>query len=180
MRIVLAPRSHRIDTAALARAEIGGDDARFELIEIDFVRRISGQGMRCMRASRARAARPMPPTCSLPTPIRPSHRAASRASLALMRERKLDLLSLLSTLTFKTWFERVVQLATTIELMRQYPLPLANAPPTGVHSRMVSSCCSRGPPMTTSAGTRRSRARCWRISRLHGASTSDNGSPACS
>jgi hypothetical protein len=44
-----------------------------------------------------------------------------------MRERKLDLLSLLSTLTFHTWFERIVQPAATLELMRQYPLALANA-----------------------------------------------------
>src|SRR5204862_6144625 len=49
------------------------------------------------------------------------------ASLALMRERKLDLLSLLSTLSFDTWFERIVQPAATLELMRQYPLTLANA-----------------------------------------------------
>jgi hypothetical protein len=49
------------------------------------------------------------------------------ASLALMRQRNLDLLSLLSTLTHETWFERVVQTAAAVELMRQYPLPLANA-----------------------------------------------------
>jgi hypothetical protein len=49
------------------------------------------------------------------------------ASLALMRQRELDLLSLLSTLTHDTWFERVVQTAAAFELMRQYPPARANA-----------------------------------------------------
>ena len=48
------------------------------------------------------------------------------ASLALVRQRKLDLLSLISTLTHDTWFERVVQTAAALELMRQYPLLRAN------------------------------------------------------
>ncbi len=48
------------------------------------------------------------------------------SALALMRERKLDLLSLLSTLTHDTWFERVVQTAAALELMRQFPLTRVN------------------------------------------------------
>jgi len=49
------------------------------------------------------------------------------ASLAMMRHRNLDLLSLLSTLSHDQWFERVVQTAAVFELLRQYPLTLANA-----------------------------------------------------
>ena len=45
----------------------------------------------------------------------------------MMRHRKLDLLSLLSTLSHDAWFERVVQTAAVFELLRQYPLTRANA-----------------------------------------------------
>ena len=44
-----------------------------------------------------------------------------------MRDRRLELLSLLSTLTHDTWFERVVQTTTALELMRRFALTLANA-----------------------------------------------------
>ena len=43
-----------------------------------------------------------------------------------MRHRTLDLLSIVSTLTHDTWFERVVQTAAALELMRQFPLTRAN------------------------------------------------------
>ncbi|MBL8763083.1 MAG: glycosyltransferase [Phycisphaerae bacterium] len=45
-----------------------------------------------------------------------------RACVSLMLERRLDMLSLLSTLTARSWFERVVQPAAAFELARQYPL----------------------------------------------------------
>lgn len=48
------------------------------------------------------------------------------AAVALIQHRGVDMLSLISTLVAKTWFELVVQPATSIELMRQYPLISAN------------------------------------------------------
>jgi chlorobactene glucosyltransferase len=50
-----------------------------------------------------------------------------RAAVALLLDRGLGMLSLMSTLTNETWFERVVQPAAAMELMRQYPLVRANA-----------------------------------------------------
>lgn len=50
-----------------------------------------------------------------------------RASVALLIERKLGFLSLMSTLTNDRWFERVLQPAAGLELMRQYPIERANA-----------------------------------------------------
>lgn len=48
------------------------------------------------------------------------------ATVALMRERSLGLLSLLSTLSHDTWYERVVQPAAAFELVHQYPMVQAN------------------------------------------------------
>lgn len=53
--------------------------------------------------------------------------ACVRATAALMQERELDLLSLLSTQRTKTWFEWVVQPAVCLELIRQYPIRKANS-----------------------------------------------------
>jgi glycosyltransferase involved in cell wall biosynthesis len=55
------------------------------------------------------------------------HPSCVRAALALLRERGLGMLSLLSTLTTDRWFERVVQPAAGMELLRQYPLVRAGA-----------------------------------------------------
>lgn len=51
-----------------------------------------------------------------------------RAAAALLIERDLDLLSLLSTLTRERWYEKLVQPAATFELVRQYPLDHVNDP----------------------------------------------------
>lgn len=53
--------------------------------------------------------------------------ACTLATVRLMRERKLDMLSLLSTQRVGTWFEWTVQPATCLELVRQYPLRRANS-----------------------------------------------------
>ncbi|MCA9294647.1 MAG: glycosyltransferase [Phycisphaerales bacterium] len=58
---------------------------------------------------------------------------ALRAAVALMMDRKIDLLSLLPTLTQGTWFERMVQPAAGLELIRQFPLDRVNAPGTRRH-----------------------------------------------
>lgn len=54
--------------------------------------------------------------------------ALVRATVALLRHRSLDLLSLLSRLTYDAPYERLVQPAAAFELIRQYPLDLVNRP----------------------------------------------------
>lgn len=49
-----------------------------------------------------------------------------RAAAGLLHERRLDMLSLLPTLTRGSWFERIVQPAAGLELMRRYPLDRIN------------------------------------------------------
>lgn len=50
-----------------------------------------------------------------------------RAAVTLMLDRDLQMLSLMSRLTSDEWFERIVQPAAFMELMRQYPLLRANS-----------------------------------------------------
>lgn len=52
------------------------------------------------------------------------------AAVGLLQHRRLDLLSLLSTLTAKRGFELFVQPAAGLELVRQYPIDRANRPPS--------------------------------------------------
>jgi hypothetical protein len=54
--------------------------------------------------------------------------AAARAAVALLQSRGLDMVSLLSTLTADRWFEKLVQPAAGMELLRQYPIIRANDP----------------------------------------------------
>lgn len=54
-----------------------------------------------------------------------------RATTALLLQRRLDMLSLLSTLTHAAWFERIVQPAAAMELMRHFPLNRINRPDHG-------------------------------------------------
>jgi hypothetical protein len=51
-----------------------------------------------------------------------------RAAVGLMRSRGLGMLSVLSTLSIDTWFERVVQPAAALELVRMFPLRRTNWP----------------------------------------------------
>ena len=53
---------------------------------------------------------------------------ALRTAVALMEHRNVDLLSLLPTLTVTQWFERIVQPAAGLELVRQFPLTKVNRP----------------------------------------------------
>jgi len=125
--VVLALDRCTDDTAALARAGFAGD-ARFEIVEIDSCPPDWTGKVHALHAgvtrSRGAAAADYLLFADADTEFEPGCIAAT---LALMRERKLDLLSLLSTLSYASWFERVVQPAATLELMRQYPLTLANA-----------------------------------------------------
>jgi chlorobactene glucosyltransferase len=128
LSVVLALDRCTDDTASLARAEIAGD-ARFEIVEIDTCPEKWACKVHTVHAgvtrSRAAAQADYLLFADADTTFAPGCIAAA---LALMRERRLDLLSLLSTLAHDTWFERIVQTAAAFELMRQYPLRLANAP----------------------------------------------------
>lgn len=53
--------------------------------------------------------------------------ACLRASVTLLHQRGLHMLSLMSTLTADEWFEKIVQPAACMELLRQYPIFRANS-----------------------------------------------------
>ena len=127
LRLVLALDRCTDDTASLARAEVAGDD-RFEIVEIescpaDWSGKVHAVHD-AVKRSRVAADSEYLIFADADTLFSPGCIASS---IALMQHRDLDLLSLLSTLTQETWFERVVQTAAAFELMRQYPLTLANA-----------------------------------------------------
>jgi glycosyltransferase involved in cell wall biosynthesis len=126
LRVVLALDRCTDDTASLVRAEIAGDE-RFEAVEIDSCPADWAGKVHAVHAgvTRSRGAQDAEFLLFVDadTVFEPGCIAAS---LALMRQRKVDLLSLLSTLTHDTWFERVVQTAAAFELIRQYPLTRAN------------------------------------------------------
>ena len=109
-RFVLALDRCTDDTAALARAEIAGDE-RFEIVEIDACPSDWAGKVHAVHAgvtrSRGAADAEYLLFADADTLFAPGCIASA---LALMRQRKLDLLSLLSTLTHDTWFERVVQI----------------------------------------------------------------------
>lgn len=127
VRFVLALDRCTDDTASIARAQIDGDE-RFELIEIatcpaDWSGKVHAVHVAVTR-SRGAADADYLVFADADTQFTPGCIAAS---IALMAERNVDLLSLLSTLSYDTWFERVVQTAAAFELMQQFPLNLANA-----------------------------------------------------
>jgi len=127
LRVVLALDRCTDDTASLARAAIAGDE-RFEIVEIDSCPIDWAGKVHAVHAgvtrSRAAADAEYLLFADADTVFSPGCIAST---LAMMHHRQLDLLSLLSTLTHDRWFERVVQTAAALELMRQYPLTLANA-----------------------------------------------------
>ncbi|MCC6676236.1 MAG: glycosyltransferase [Phycisphaerales bacterium] len=115
------------DRSVQAAREAIGADERFEVIEIDHcpdewagkvhaiwtgVRRSAWTG-RAEYLLFADADTVFAPECV-------------RAAVALARHRRLDLLSLLSTLTRRRWFERLIQPAAGLQLVYQYPILRAN------------------------------------------------------
>jgi len=127
LSVVLALDRCRDATAAIARAAIGTDE-RFEIVEIDSCPPHWAGKVHAVHAgvtrSRAAAEADYLLFADADTVFAPGCIAAA---VAMLRHRKLDLLSLLSTLSHDTWFERVVQTAAVFELLRQYPLTRANA-----------------------------------------------------
>jgi chlorobactene glucosyltransferase len=126
LRVVLALDRCTDETASLVRTGIAGDQ-RFEVVEIDSCPDDWAGKVHAVHAGVTRSLGAQDAEYLLfadaDTIFEPGCVAAA---LALMQERHLDLLSLLSTLTHDTWFERVVQTACALELMRQYPLTRAN------------------------------------------------------
>lgn len=126
LRVVLALDRCSDDTAGVARRAIG-DDARFEIIEItqcpdEWAGKVHAAHTGYERSEHARNADVLIFT-DADTQMDP---ACVRACIAVMRDRGLDFLSLLSTLNSESWFERFVQPITAFELARQYPLLRVN------------------------------------------------------
>ena len=126
LRVVLALDRCTDDTGALARDAIGRDD-RFEIVEIDVCPDDWVGKVHAVHAgfTRSRGAADADYLLFADADTLFS-RGCIASALALMRERKVDLLSLLSTLTYDTWFERVAQMAAGLELVRRFPLTLVN------------------------------------------------------
>ncbi len=126
VRFVLAMDRCTDDTAAIARRVIAGD-ARFVVHEIT----------QCPEDWTGKCHAVWSAVCDVPG-VRDSEylivadadtifspRCVSAAA-ALIEHRGVGMLSLISTLVGRSWFELVVQPANSIELMRQYPLLSAN------------------------------------------------------
>jgi len=131
LRVVLALDRCTDDTAGVAREAIG-DDHRFEIFEIDscpddWAGKVHAAHSGFTRSSYASNAEVLIFT-DADTWFDPS---CVRASVAIAEDRGLDLLSLFSTLTTESWFERTVQLSAAFELARQYPLQRVNHPERG-------------------------------------------------
>jgi len=126
LRVVLALDRCTDDTRGVALEAIGADH-RFEIIEIDdcpddWAGKVHAAHSGVERSAHAKKADALIFT-DADTWFDP---ACVRATLALARDRGLDLLSLLSTLESRSWFERFVQPAAGFELMRQFPLLSVN------------------------------------------------------
>ncbi len=126
MRVVLALDRCTDATASIANEAIGGD-ARFQIVQID--RCPEGWAGKVhavwsgVNLSSAAAEAEYLLFIDADTELDP--RCVS-ATTAMMRDGSLDMLSLLSTLTYERWFEALAQPAASLELLRQYPLMRAN------------------------------------------------------
>lgn len=113
-------------TGRLATDAIGSD-TRFQVLDIaqcpeGWAGKVNAlcQGVRSSRAARTADVLLF---ADADTVLHPS---CVRATTALLEQRSLDLLSLLSTLTSDRWFEKLVQPAASIEMVVQYPIARAN------------------------------------------------------
>lgn len=113
------------DTAAKARALIK-DDPRFTLVEItscpdDWAGKVNAIHRAVTQIEHSQRADVLI-FADADTTFAPD---CVGTTLRLMNHRKLDLLSLVSTLTFAHWFEKLLQPAAGVELMKQFPLTRA-------------------------------------------------------
>lgn len=126
MSVVIALDRCTDGTAEVARAAIGGDP-RFQVVEITHCPEGWAGKVHAVwsgvRASEASSRAEYLLFIDADTELDP--RCVS-ATAAMMREHELHMLSLLSSLTYERWFETLAQPATSLELLRQYPLLQAN------------------------------------------------------
>lgn len=116
------------DATADAIRHATGHDERFELLDVtscpeDWAGKVHAIWRGVQDSRQARGAE-MLLFVDADTALDPS---CVRACVALMQERELGMLSLLSTLGTTHWFERIAQPAAGMELIRQYPIERANA-----------------------------------------------------
>lgn len=126
LRIVLALDRCTDDTERIARG-IVGDDARVEIMVISHCPEDwSGKTNALWRARHDSRAGPEAELLLFADADTTFDSSLVRASVALLLDRGLDLLSLLSRLTHEQWYERRIQPAAAFELVRQYPLDSVN------------------------------------------------------
>jgi len=126
LRVVLALDRCTDDTKGVALEAIDGDH-RFEIVEIDecpddWAGKVHAAHSGVTRSQGAKDAEVLL-FSDADTWFDP---ACVRATVAIANDRKLDMLSLLSTLEGELWFEKWVQPAAAFELARQYPLLRVN------------------------------------------------------
>lgn len=126
MRVVFALDRCTDGTARLVRAGIAGDE-RFEVVEIEecapgWTGKTHAMWSGAMRGEGARDAEVLL-FVDADTMLGPE---CVRAAVMMLRARELSMLSLLTTLTSDRWFEKLVQPAASMELVRQYPIERAN------------------------------------------------------
>ena len=126
MRVVLALDRCTDATLAVATEAIG-NDSRFEILQIEscpegWAGKVHAVWTGVTRSEGARGAAYLlfidADTELAPTCVSGAH--------AAMRDRSLDMLSYLSTLSHDTWYETLVQPAASLELLRQFPLMQAS------------------------------------------------------
>ena len=122
LRVVLCLDRCTDGTLDEARAAIGDDD-RFEIIEIDSCPSDWAGKVHAVYTGVERGVGARDAGWLLFTDADTAfHPECVRATLAIATSRNDALVSLLSTLTNRAWFERVVQPMSGLELVRQYPL----------------------------------------------------------
>ncbi|MGV6814254.1 MAG: glycosyltransferase [Phycisphaerales bacterium] len=126
LRVVLVLDRCTDDTLGVARSAIGAD-SRFEIIEVsqcpdEWAGKVHAAYMGYTQSAHANRSEVLIFT-DADTWL---DRACVRACVALLDDRGLDFLSLFSTLSQKSWYEKLVQPITAFELARQFPLLRVN------------------------------------------------------
>ncbi len=131
LRITLALDRCTDATATLARQKIAAD-TRFEILEIQSCPTDwAGKVHAVHQAAQAALAHPLgaPDLIAFADADVALHPRCLSACIGLLIHRQLGILSVLSTLTSHQWFEKIIQPATSMDLIRQFPLLRANGSP---------------------------------------------------